>query len=77
MKKTIYVFEDYRDEAPEGAKLTFNNKKEAMETYNNLLEMGCKVFNFGTERIIFPTEKKGTKKVTYGIYDDHGLQSLS
>lgn len=76
MKRIIYIFEDYRDEAPEGAKLIFTDKREAENTYSNLVKDGNKVFNFGSERILFPSERQGEEIATYGIYTDHHLPAL-
>lgn len=76
MKKITYIFEDYRDESPENAKMFFTDKKKAENTYNSLIESGNKVFNFGSEQIMFPPERQGEKIVTYGIYTDHHLPNL-
>lgn len=77
MKKITYIFEDYRDEAPEDAKMVFVDRQEAENAYNTLLKAGYKVVTFGSERIIFPPERQGEKIITYGIYTDHHLPSLA
>lgn len=77
MKRIIYIFEDYRDGAPEDAKMIFTDRQEAENTYNSLIEAGNKVFNFSSVRVIFPPEKQGEKIITYGIYTNHHLPSLA
>lgn len=76
MKKITYIFEDYRDEAPENSKMIFTDKRKAENKYNSLIESGYKVFNFGSERIMFPPERQGEKIVTYGIYTDRHFPNL-
>ena len=76
MKKITYIFEDYRNEAPEDAKMIFTDKETASNTYNSLIEAGHKVFNLGSEKIVFPPERQGEKVVTYGIYTDYHLPTL-
>lgn len=77
MKKIIYIFEDYRDEAEDDEKTVFTDVKEAESHYKALIKAGYKVFNFGSERVIFPLERQGEKIVTYGVYTDYHLPPLT
>lgn len=77
MKKITYIFEDYRDEAPEDTKMVFTDINEVENYHNTLINAAYKVFNLGSERVIFPPERQGEKIITYGIYTDHHLPSLS
>lgn len=77
MKKITYIFEDYRDKAPEGAVIIIKDRQEAESMFNSLIQAGNKVFDLGSEKIIFPPERQGEHIVTYGIYTDHHLPSLA
>lgn len=77
MKKNTYIFEDYRDEAPEGVTIIIKDRREAESMFKRLIESGNKVFDLGSKKIVSPLERQGERIVTYGIYTDHHLPRLS